>query len=188
MTKLLIEDNTFIFLINQKKLEVIDWLINQGITPSYIIYLHANNLETIQWLYTHGVPLLKTTTDNSSSLLEELIKIYCNTDNFLLTQEFKDILKWYLSILAKHIKQIEYDNIFNTCLKTHNIELLNFLLSVSNKNLSYKQFIVGIDKSDLVILDYLHTKNCKYDKVLDQYVLKSLDKKIVKWFINNDYI
>lgn len=162
--KVTVDELTFNKAIKNKKIELAEWLIEQGCPVSSTCYLQNLDVDILDWLHDKNIPIDKKCM---SSVIE-------------ITQS-EDIIKWFIN------KGADLDeNTINSCIRTKDISYVKWFLETYNVKLSPINYEISILSENIPILNLLKKLKCPYDNSITEKALKHSKKKSIKWLVNND--
>lgn len=163
--KITVDETVFNKAILQRKLEAAKWLIDQGCPTNHYCYFQILEIDVLNWLFDCGIIIDKD----------------CLFDVIQKTSD-REIISWFCS------KGVIADSkCVNSCIKSNNLELLEWLMQNNNILLTTDNYKTAISTETSDILDYLKTNACPYDETVLEYALKNSKKESLKWLVHNNF-
>lgn len=162
--KITIDETVFNRAIHSGKLELAQWLLDNGCPTSETAYVQNFNLDVLKWLKKNNILM-------SSSCLSQVIRK--TTD--------QDIIIWFLNNGAVVNKET-----ILSCVESGANTLFKNFIDTTNIKLNSEDYKVAIISENIEILDYLNKSGFVCDEEIVEYAIKHKKKKSIKWLVLND--
>ena len=162
--KITIDEIVFNRAIYSGKLELAQWLLDNGCPTAESAYIQNLNLDVLKWLKQSNILM-------SPSCLSQVIRK--TTD--------KDIIIWFLNNGAV----VDKETIFS-CIESGANSLFKNFIDSSKIKLTIEDFRVAVLSENIEILDYLKNSGCEYNEEIVELAMKHKKKKSIKWLVLND--
>jgi hypothetical protein len=163
--KITIDESTFNKALSLGKLELADWLIDQGCPSDNLCYIQNFDIKVLEWLNIKNIIVPKS----------------CLSDVIDKTGDMK-VVTWFLE------KGVLVDmGSLLACIRNERNDLFMILVKKTNLTLGVDAFKTAIMAENLVMLDYLKSINCKSDETLIEISMKYKKKNSLKWLVTNGF-
>ena len=161
-----ITESTFNEAISKNKLELANWLLDQGCPTNSMCYLKATDVDTLSWLMTRGIVVNKG----------------CLADVLNITGDLQ-IVDWFLSQNV-----VVNSEAINSCIKNNRGEIFKIFTRNNDVKLTVDNFKSAVIAEDTGVLDFLKSKRCSFDESVIETAMKYKKKNSLKWLVINDYM
>lgn len=162
--KITIDEIVFNRAIYSGKLELAQWLLDNGCPTADSVYTQNFNLIILNWLKESNITL-------PTSCLAQVI--HKTKDH--------DIIKWFLENGAIIDKQT-----ILSCIETGSNSLFKNFINISKIKSTEEDLKVAILSENIEILDYLNNLGHSCDDDMVELAIKHKKKKSIKWLVLND--
>lgn len=162
--KITIDETVFNRAIHSGKLELAQWLLDNGCPTTDSVYIQNFNLDVLNWLKQRNITV-------PSSCLSQVIR--------KTTQQ--NIINWFLnngSIINKET--------ILSCIEAGANSLFKDFTDSTKIKLTIDDYKVALLSENIEILDYLNELECDFNEEMVELAIKHKKKKSIKWLVLND--
>jgi hypothetical protein len=162
--KITIDEIVFNKAIQQGKLEVAQWLLEQGCSVDSTAYVQNFNEIVLQWLYSKNIPMSKTV----------LSHVISNTGDI-------SIINWFI----KNGAIVDNSSLISAISNNRN-ELFWELFKKKNIILGVEACKAAVMAENIEILNHLKIINAPFEESVTEIAMKFKKKTSLKWLVSND--
>jgi hypothetical protein len=164
--KVTIDEVVFNKAIYLGKLELAEWLLDNGCPTNESAYIQNFSPEVLNWLKKRDIPMMET----------------CLSQVLRKTSD-EDTVSWFMRNGCK----ITTNSIL-ACIETKANKLFHKFIQMDNPILNIESYKVAILSENIEILNYLYESKVDIDDVISELAMKNKKKESIKWLVSKDLL
>lgn len=162
--KVTIDEIVFNKAIKEGKLELAQWLLDQGCTVDDTAYIQNFNQSVLNWVYSKNIPMARTVLSN----------VISNTGDI-------SVINWFIT----NGSLIDVNSLLS-CISSNRNELFWELFKKKPITLGLDACKAAIIAENIEILEHLKIINAPFDESVTELAMKFKKKISLKWLVSND--